>query len=1029
MAGRELRHGMNSSVLAQFRSPGPQYRAISFWALNGRLEGRELIRQLDYFRTMGLGGSCLHARSGLQTRYLSQQWLGLMRQCVQHARRQRQRIWLYDEDRYPSGAAGGLVTRHPQFRQKRLWLQIVAPGQRPRRHDAIAWFALCGSITRIQSVRRVRSAKDRSSGETLLGFHVVQSPLNSWYNGYTYLDTMSPAAVRAFLQSTYARYHRALGKHFGKTIEGIFTDEPNRGPSLTGFWGDFIEGYKEAELLEIPWTPRLPEEFRRRYGYDLIDHLPELYFDIAGRRVSQARYHFYDLTTALFCEAFGGTIGPWCARHRVALLGHVQGEETPSSQTNLVGAAMRSYPHFQMPGVDILTDQNHEYDTVIQCASVANQMGCPWVVSEMYGCTGWNFPFEGHKAVGDWQLALGVTRRCLHLAFYTMAGAAKRDYPASISFQSAWSAQYRKVEDYYARLTAVLSRGRPVRSVLVIHPVESTWLRCRMGWDRKADVKQLDRNLKRISDALLCAHVNFDYGDEVLLKKWARVSNRSGTAIFKVGKMAYPVVIVPPMQTIRSNTLNLLRDFARKGGRLIWVGSVPDYVDAAPSAAAHELAATCERIRKLHGRLRNLSPVRMIGKATTVLHQLRRAGQHSYLFLCNTNRRQGTGTITLSLAAKGQVQEWDAATGGRFAVASVQRPDGVSFRTDLPPCGSRLFVIGSKARARLPFRPCWRETRRQPLPAGCWRYELSELNPLVLDYVRIQLPGRSWSSAQEVLKADAWLRRQLGWQPRRFHDIQPWKQARGRGPAYQVRVQSQFDLRGNAPTKVELAIEHIPGVRTVQINGHRVDHRRDSGWWVDPCFRRHKIEPHWLHDGANNINFTIDYASQSGLEASYLLSSHAVEANTGCATLKAPPPTLRVGDITRQGFPFYGASLTYKCTIKPTLHPRERLFLLLDRWVGCCAVVRLDGREVGRMLWPPYETELPVVNAQEYELAIEIVLGRGNTFGPLHRRGKVPPWVSPFEWETSGAKWLDRYRLSPSGLTTRPLLVYRRRLR
>src|SRR5437764_15493822 len=99
----------------QFQRPQTQYRAIAFWALNGDLEALELTRQLDCFKRMGLGGACLHARSGLQTPYLSRRWFDLMRSCVEHAERQKLIIWLYDEDRYPSGAACVHVNQNPAF--------------------------------------------------------------------------------------------------------------------------------------------------------------------------------------------------------------------------------------------------------------------------------------------------------------------------------------------------------------------------------------------------------------------------------------------------------------------------------------------------------------------------------------------------------------------------------------------------------------------------------------------------------------------------------------------------------------------------------------------------------------------------------------------------------------------------------------------------------------------------------------------------------------------------------------------------
>ena len=38
-----------------------------------------------------------------------------------------------------------------------------------------------------------------------------------------------------------------------------------------------------------------------------------------------------------------------------------------------------------------------------EASSAARQFGRHRVLSELYGCTGWDFTFEGMKWVGDWQ--------------------------------------------------------------------------------------------------------------------------------------------------------------------------------------------------------------------------------------------------------------------------------------------------------------------------------------------------------------------------------------------------------------------------------------------------------------------------------------------------------------------------------------------------------------------------------------------------------------------------------------------------
>ena len=148
-------------------------------------------------------------------------------------------------------------------------------------------------------------------------------------------------------------------------------------------------------------------------------------------------------------------------------------EPTLLSQSYAIGETMRHYRSFQLPGIDMLCDAT-EYTTAKQAQSAAHQYGREGVLSELYGVTNWVFDFRGHKFQGDWQAALGVTVRVHHLSWVSMAGESKRDYPATINYQSPWYKVFH-VEDHFARLNTALTR-KPVVKVGVVHPVESYWL-------------------------------------------------------------------------------------------------------------------------------------------------------------------------------------------------------------------------------------------------------------------------------------------------------------------------------------------------------------------------------------------------------------------------------------------------------------------------------------------------------------------------------------------------------------------------
>ena len=52
-------------------------RPVPFWSWNDKLEPDELRRQIGAMQDAGMGGFFMHARGGLETEYLSEDWLSV----------------------------------------------------------------------------------------------------------------------------------------------------------------------------------------------------------------------------------------------------------------------------------------------------------------------------------------------------------------------------------------------------------------------------------------------------------------------------------------------------------------------------------------------------------------------------------------------------------------------------------------------------------------------------------------------------------------------------------------------------------------------------------------------------------------------------------------------------------------------------------------------------------------------------------------------------------------------------------------
>ena len=140
--------------------------------------------------------------------------------------------WLYDEDRWPSGFAGGIVTREKRFRAKRLlWTMNEYRGE----GTLLAQYAIALKDGRLSRVRRLRlrettdatrPAKPQAAKTSIWSAYLETTPEDSWFNGQTNVDTFNRQAIERFIEVTHERFASALGKYFGNVIPAIFTDEP-----------------------------------------------------------------------------------------------------------------------------------------------------------------------------------------------------------------------------------------------------------------------------------------------------------------------------------------------------------------------------------------------------------------------------------------------------------------------------------------------------------------------------------------------------------------------------------------------------------------------------------------------------------------------------------------------------------------------------------------------------------------------------------------------------------------------------------
>ena len=987
-------------TIGEFRSPSNRWRGKPFWAWNSRLDKDELLRQIACFAQMGFGGFFMHSRTGLATEYLGREWFDRINACVREAEKKGMEAWLYDEDRWPSGTAGGMVTADPELGLHYLEIVSCAPGVDQMQFERV--FCVRTRDGFLESFEAADPARYVSGEGDWYGFRVVPMKNSSFYNGYTYVDTMNGRATERFLELTHERYERECGESFGKSIPGVFTDEPHRGSLMSSFG----EGN-----CKIPFTRALPAEYRSRFGEDVMGKLPLLFFRTKTPCIQKWRY--VELLQELFLENFADPICRWCEERGLIFTGHVLHENSLAAQTAMSGSVMRFYEFMTYPGIDYLGREERCWWIAKQVQSVARQLGKERILSELYGATGWHATFLDYKRIGDWQALFGVNLRCPHLSWYTMAGQAKRDYPASISGQSAWWKEYAFLETYFARIGAFLSQGAPCCEVLVLYPVESVWAQVHMDWCSGLSAKDericaLEAQFEETFWTLQRSHVDFDYGDEGILAVHGRVDG--GRLL--VGNAVYRYVVVSGMETIRASTAALLKQFAENGGTILVWGDAPHFVGCVPTAK--EIPGV--RIPRDRDALVRALPAPGI--------RITANGEECPDVFCQARRIDGAVAAALlhddpdhplhvrvTCRARGIVARFIPETGEIVACPCVQEGEYLTAEIDLEPDGMCLLTFGDPPSV-CALGPA-ASGENESCCEGPFAYELDEKNVCVLDFAEASVDGLPvFEKPEELLRIDAALRDRFGLPRRSGEMLQPWCAAGKDDPAF-GDVSLRFSFACEAFMPIQLVMES-PDRFTAFCNGHPLRYEESGFFWADDCFKMLEIPVEYLKPGRNEIVLRTRFRESTNLESVYLLGDFGVSLDGTLPVLTKLPETLSIGDAAEQGLAFYGGKITFFCPVPEDAGSRVQA--QIRRFGGAC--ISYGGGE-SVSAWPPFRTDVSKFLEERdgvRVLPVTVVLTRRNTFGPFHTVPAVLPAMGPEAFEPAGDAFQSAYGRIPSGL-------------
>ncbi|MGE5570425.1 MAG: glycosyl hydrolase [Rhodospirillales bacterium] len=974
-----------------FAAPPAEYSTLPFLVWNGEVTEDEIDKLLADYQAQGIRGFFIHPRPGMITPYLSDRWFELIRYTVDRAKKLGMRAWLYDENSYPSGFAGGHV-----------------PAQMPESYNA-------GQGLILQKVSRIEDAKNHllvlkrsgggfedvtsrvasEAGQTgdYYAFELASYEKSGWYGGFSYVDLLRPGVTEKFIEVTMPGYERALGAELGRTVPGIFTDEPNLNPPRRG---------------SIRWTPDLFEQFRKRWGYDLKLRLPSLFEETGDWR--KVRHDYYALLLELFIERWSKPWQHYADERGIFWTGHYWEHGWPSPNDGPDNMAM--YAYHNLPGIDMLFNQfrdgvNAQFGNVRavkELAGVANQLGRRRRLSETYGGAGWELRFEDMKRLGDWEYVLGVNMMNQHLSFETLAGARKYDYPQSFSYHEPWWPHYHVLAGYFARLSLALSAGEQVNRILVLEPTSSAWMYA--GAKPNPGMMAVGRTFQAFVTRLEELQTEFDLGCEHILKEHGSVNG----ARLVAGRRAYDLLVLPPgTENLESASVELIAAYLEAGGKVLAYVDPPRRVDGAESNRLIELASRYASQWRREQAPEALANGEFTAVSGHLLHQRRRLSDGELLFFVNSSlERPASARVAWKY---GTASRLDPITG---TISPYPVGAGGTVEISLPPAGSLLLVSGGEVAKPEP------PLEERALAAGPTVVRRLSPNVLKIDYCDLTLAGTTerglyfYNAADKVFKHYG------------FAEGNPWNTA----VQYKTNILDRntfppdsgfeaafhFEVDEAVDRSTLQAVVERPWLWKVSVNGKRVANR-PGAWWLDRAFGVYSIGT-LVVPGRNTITLVARPMSvHHELEPVYILGEFGAAAQDRGFRLVAQAP-LTLGAWKEQNLPFYFRTVAYSKEVRTPGRRSGRIKVRLGKWHGTVAEVRVNSKPAGIIGWPPYECDItdwlaPGVNQVE----VAVYGSLKNLLGPHHgriNRGLTSPWsfrTAPAQAPPGAAYDLEGYGL------------------
>lgn len=972
----------------QFAEPGKQYRTAPLYVWNTKVTPELIDATLTQLKERGFGGVFVHPRPGLVTEYISDEWYSLFRHALDKGKELDMNVWIYDENSYPSGFAGGHVPAEmPESYNQGQGLVMEKTETLPDDTDKY-YLLLKRENDKFTDITADIAAAKGQKGDYYL-FSKTYQRNSAWHGGFSYVDLLYPGVTEKFIEITMPGYERVAGDEFGKSMPGWFTDEPNI--HTTG---------------GIRWTPDLFEVFEKEWGYKLQENLPSLFEETDNWK--QVRHNYTQTLLQMFIDRWAKPCFEYCEEKNLKFTGHYWEHGWPDMGHG--GDNMAMYAWHQLPAIDMLFNQFNEESpqaqfgnvrAVKELSSVANQMGYKRTLSETYGGAGWEETFNDFKRLGDWEYALGVNFMNQHLSHLSISGARKYDYPPTFSEHSPWWKYYKQLNMHYARLSMALSAGEQINDVLILEPTTSIWMYYSYtnGNNRLWDI---GRAFQTFVTTLEKAQVEYDLGSENIIKDQGKITDNK----FTIGKRGYSRVVIPPLtDNLNTPTFELLKQFAAQGGKIFAFGK-PAYKDGSPD---EEIKAFFESNKVIA--LNELKPSMYqnefasditfnVTRPANLFHHRRIVDDGQIVFLANSSPDE-TASGSILLKGKDAI-ELQTLTGEIVDYPESANGELIEIKYELPPVGSLLLYVANKKQSGI-------KVREKPQnftalsTANTITAKPESPNMLTIDFCDLQLGKETFKDLYTYHAADK------VYKTNGFPDGNPWNTSvqykdhtvrrdtfttGGFKATYKFTIENDFDL-----SSLKAVVER-PHLYTVTLNGTEI--KPGNEWWLDRDMKVFSIG-NLAKKGENTLSLETPVMKiHAEIEPVYILGNFTVEPADKGWKILPPATTFHTGSWKAQGFPFYAGTVSYSKDYN--LSDLSKFYQVrLGEWKGTVSEVVVNGKSAGIIAFEPSTLDVSdFIKERNNTVEVKIVGSNKNLLGPFHRNPEAGV-VSPWHFRNAGA--------------------------